>query len=70
MPDFWRLLWDQDVHTVIILDLKVYQNGNQIKTVIILDLNVYQNGNQIKTAIILDLNAYQNAHFRWSCFQM
>ena len=46
MPDFWRLLWDQDVHTVIILDLKVYQNGNQIKTVIILDLNVYQNGNQ------------------------
>ena len=29
MPDFWRLLWDQDVHTVIILDLKAYQNGNQ-----------------------------------------
>ena len=30
MPDFWRLLWDQDVHTVIILDLNVYhQNVNQ-----------------------------------------
>ena len=27
MPDFWRLLWDQDVHTVIILDLNVYQNA-------------------------------------------
>ena len=29
MPDFWRLLWDQDVHTVIILDINVYQNGNR-----------------------------------------